>query len=122
MVLTIISHGVKYEFKFEKGVFFMTRVQKIILFVVVFGPICLMASTDTKFGADVLNQQTDAIKNFLFGAPMRIAGVFGGAYGFLMSIASSSFRPLLIFGGIGLAANFVPIFVEKVFVSGMLLP
>jgi hypothetical protein len=54
---------------------------------------------------------------------MRLAGVFGGAYGVLQAVLAASVRPLITWGAIGLAVNSVPSFINGIFtVSGMLIP
>lgn len=62
-----------------------------------------------------LNSEVTKIKDFLFGVPVRAAGVLGGAYGLVMAVVTSSMRPLMVYGGIGLMANLVPKFIDLVF-------
>jgi len=82
----------------------------------------LLAQTTSDFASADFLDQSQKIQNFLFGPAMRIAGVLGGAYGLMQAILSSSLKPLVIYGGIGLAVNIVPKFIDGVFnVSGMLL-
>jgi hypothetical protein len=70
-----------------------------------------------------MGEHTSKIQNFLFGPPVRIAGVLGGAYGLLQSVLTSSIKPVITFGGIALAVNLIPKFVDAVFnVSTILLP
>jgi len=81
------------------------------------------AQTATDFASADFLDQSEKIQNFLFGPAMRIAGVLGGAYGLMQAILSSSLKPLVIYGGIGLAVNVIPKFIDGVFnVSGMLIP
>lgn len=82
----------------------------------------LAATTTDAFGSKDLNAQAETFRNFLFGPPVKIACIFGGAYGLLQAVLTSSIKPLLLYGGIALAANLIPKFVENIFVSGMLLP
>ena len=83
----------------------------------------LMATTTDSFGHNAIQTHATNIKNFVFGAPIRIAGVIGGAYGLVQSFLSSSPTPFLTFGGIGLVANIIPTFIDNVVgVSSMLLP
>ena len=79
----------------------------------------------TEFGAQEMLTQADRIKDFLFGPAMRFAGVLGGAYGAIQAVLSSSIRPFVAYGGIGMAVNLLPSFVNGVFgggVAGALLP
>lgn len=94
--------------------------QLALLFLLIL-PLKLMANT-THFGAQEFSQQADLIKSFLFGPALKLAGIFGGAYGLLQSIITSNVRPLLTFGAIGLAVSLMEKFINAVFVSGMLLP
>lgn len=89
----------------------------------------LMATTDGGAGRGLaqtsaqLAAQSDQILAFLFGPAMRLAGVFGGAYGVLQAVLAASVRPLITWGAIGLAVNSVPSFINGIFtVSGMLIP
>lgn len=83
----------------------------------------VFAATATDFGGTAIVEQTTKVQTFLFGPPLRIAGVMGGAYGLIQAILSSSLKPLIVFGGIGLAANIVPKFIDGIYgVSGMMLP
>lgn len=80
----------------------------------------LMAQTSTHFGgADVTSKAND-IQQFLFGPAMRFAGVLGGAYGVLQAVLTSAMKPLIVYGGIGMAANIVPKFIDNVF--SLMLP
>lgn len=100
---------------------------KLLAFVVLaimtatFLPIELFATT-TDFGAAGFTQQTTKIQNFLFGPAMRLVGVFGLAYGIMQGIATGSVKPFLVGGGICLTVCVMPVFIDAVFVSGMLLP
>ncbi|MFQ5729704.1 MAG: hypothetical protein ACE5GN_05025 [Waddliaceae bacterium] len=82
----------------------------------------LFATQSNDFGAADIADQSNKIKDFLFSTPMKVACVFGGAYGLFQAIMTSAIRPLLLYGGIALGANIMPKFVDSVFVSGMLLP
>ena len=99
----------------------MRTLFKLSLLLALAAPVCLMART-TDFGAAELSKEANKIKDFIFGPPLRIAGIFGGAFGLLQTIMTSTVRPLLLYGSIGLFANFMPTFIDNVFVSGMLLP
>lgn len=86
-------------------------------------PEALLAAGADAFGAQEMNQQANQIKGFLFGAPLKIAGILGGGYGLIQALLSSSPKPLIVYGGIGLACTLVPKFIDGVFsVQGMLLP
>lgn len=81
------------------------------------------AQTATEFASKEFLEQSTKIQGFLFGPAMRIAGVLGGAYGLMQAILNSSLKPLIVYGGIGLAVNLIPKFIDGIFnVSGMLLP
>jgi hypothetical protein len=85
-------------------------------------PLELVAQT-TDFGSAEIVSQATKIQQFLFGPTMRLAGIIGGAYGLIQAILSSSLKPLLVFGGIGLAVNIIPKFIDGIYgVSGMMLP
>jgi hypothetical protein len=72
-------------------------------------------TTNTAFGGNHISDEATKIKGFLFGAPMRFAGILGGAYGVLQAVLTSSVKPLLIFGGIGMGVNVIPKFIDGVF-------
>lgn len=72
-------------------------------------------TTTEKFSAKEINNHTAAISDFLFGPVAKITGVLGGAYGLLSAVLTSSIRPLVTFGGIGLGVSVVPKFIESVF-------
>lgn len=79
--------------------------------------------TATDFGGTEIVAQASKIQAFLFGPTMRVTGVIGGAYGLIQAILSSSIKPLIVFGGIGLAVNIIPKFIDGIYgVSGMMLP
>ena len=78
------------------------------------------STTDRAFGGDEISKQADTVKSFLFGAPMRFAGILGGAYGVLQAVLTSSMKPFIVYGGIGMAVNIVPKFIDGVF--SILLP
>jgi hypothetical protein len=81
-----------------------------------------LASTGEFAGQDFVSQ-TDKIKNFLFGPATKLAGVVGGFWGLAQSVMSSSVKPLIFYGGVGLAVNLVPKFVDNVYsATGALLP
>lgn len=91
--------------------------------VVVLLPIGLFATTVQDFGGEGIIKESSRIQDFIFGPPMRIAGVIGGAYGLVQAILSSSVKPLMVFVGIGLAVNIIPKFIDGVYgISGMMLP
>jgi hypothetical protein len=77
-------------------------------------------TTDSAFGGNHISTEATKIKSFLFGPPMRFAGIMGGAYGVLQAVLTSSVKPLVIFGGIGLGVNIIPKFIDGVF--SILLP
>jgi hypothetical protein len=76
--------------------------------------------TNDKFSGKEITDHANSISSFLFGPVARVAGVIGGGYGLVTSIITSSIRPLITFGGIGLGVNLVPKFIDTVFT--MLLP
>ena len=107
--------------------------KKTILTCVMLGVISVLISTEVfaqtagqataGFASQDFLDQSSKIQSFLFGPAMRITGVLGGAYGLMQAILSSSLKPLVIYGGIGLAVNLIPKFIDGVFnVSGMLIP
>ncbi len=94
-----------------------------VLMLCVLGSSALFAQTAADFGGVEIVAQTSKVQNFLFGPTMRIVGVIGGAYGLIQAILSSSLKPLMVFGGIGLAVNIIPKFIDGIYgVSGMMLP
>lgn len=93
------------------------------LIVLAIFPLDLSAASSSDFGADAISSEGDRMMKFLFGAPMKVAGILGGAYGLVQAILTSNVKPLLTFGGIGLAVNIAPKFIEGVFnARGILLP
>jgi len=70
-------------------------------------------------GKDII-AHADKISLFIFGPVAKVAGVLGGGYGLISAILTSSIRPLITFGGIGLAVALVPKFINSVFT--LLLP
>lgn len=62
-----------------------------------------------------LVKEANSIKTFLFGTPVKLAGSIGGAYGLVMAFVTSSARPLILYGGIGLCANMMPKFIDMIF-------
>jgi hypothetical protein len=85
-------------------------------------PTDMFAQTTADFGSQDFVTQSDSIKNFLFGPAMRVVGIVGGAVGVINSVLSTSIKPLLVYGGIGLGINLVPKFIDGVFnVSGLLI-
>lgn len=103
--------------------------KKLVLAVSLIGfSILLMTSSDlaavetnnTQFAANEINSHADNLSKFIFGPVAKVAGVLGGGYGLISSVVSSSFRPLITFGGIGLAVALIPKFISSVFT--LLLP
>ena len=95
-------------------------VSGLVFAVLAMAPYELVASVSSDFAGQELMEQSDRIQNWIFGAPVRLAGVLAGGYGLFTSIISSSVRPLLMYGAIGLTANVMPKFITSVFnVSGM---
>ncbi len=83
----------------------------------------VFAETTTDFGTSEFIAQSDKIQKFLFGPAMRIVGIIGGAYGLIQAIMSSTVKPLIVYGGLGLGVNLIPTFINNVFnVSGMMVP
>ena len=87
-------------------------------------PVDAIASTlQGGYNAAEIVTESNKIKDFIFGVPMRVAGIMGAGYGLLQAILSSSIQPLLVYGGIGLTVNIAPKFVDMAFsVSSMLIP
>lgn len=83
-------------------------------------PTDLLAETSDKFGGAEITSKSHDIQKFLFGPPMRLAGVLGGAYGVLQAVLTSAMKPLIVYGGIGMAVNVVPKFIDGVF--SLILP
>jgi hypothetical protein len=73
------------------------------------------AQTTTDFASQDFLVQSGKIQNCLFGPVTRIAGVLGGAYGLMQAILTSSLKPLIIYGGIGLAVGLIPKNIDGVF-------
>lgn len=91
--------------------------------ITILGMQSLLAQTAPDFGGVEIVAQSTKIRDFLFGPTMRVAGVLGGAYGLIQAILSSSLKPLIVFGGIGLGVNIVPKFIDGIYgVSAMMLP
>ncbi len=85
-------------------------------------PLEVFATVSSDFAGQELMEQSERIQNWIFGAPVRLAGVMAGGYGLFNSIITSSIRPLLMYGAIGLTANVLPSFISSVFnVSGIMI-
>lgn len=81
------------------------------------------AETVDTYGSAAMQTQATTIQGFLFGVPMKIIAILGGAYGLFQAFVSATVRPLLTYGGISLGAGLVPTFINGVFnVAGLLLP
>jgi len=99
----------------------ISRTGNVIPLLACFSAIFLLMQTsgyaaDTSaFDTGQIAQETEKLRAFLFGPGVKIVAIFGGAWGIFQSIISGSIKPLLIYGGIGLAANFLPKFIEMVF-------
>ncbi len=87
-----------------------------------FLPSELLANIGTEFGGKVIQEQTDKLQAFLFGPILRMVGIFGFVGSFVHGIAKSSFSPILTYGVLCLAIVIVPLFINSIFVSGMLIP
>lgn len=62
-----------------------------------------------------LNTETNKIKDILFGGTVRkIAVTLGFGAGLFQAFMSGSIRPLMIYGGLGLAVCFLPKVVELI--------
>ena len=60
-----------------------------------------------------LNAKSDTISNFLFGGTVRkVALTLGMGAGLFQAFMSGSIRPLLIYGGLGLAVAYLPAMVN----------
>jgi hypothetical protein len=91
--------------------------------VMLFVHASLLGQTTVEFGAADIDAQSDHVQNFLFGTVLRILGTFGAIGSIAHGIATSSFKPMLSYGAIGVCCAFIPAFINGVFnVSGMLLP
>lgn len=102
---------------------------KEFLFFLAVGLLIYMAmpadvfATTGRYTNTGLEAEAEHLSGFLFGPPIRIAGLLGGVYGLIQSIFSSSITPLLIYGGLGLGANMMPQIVKVLFpATTMLLP
>ncbi|NGX47090.1 MAG: hypothetical protein K1000chlam3_00459 [Chlamydiae bacterium] len=96
----------------------ISRGGSIIPFLACFSAIFLLMHTAMyadAFDTGQIAQETDKLRAFLFGPGTKIVAIFGGAWGIFQSIITGSIKPLLIYGGIGLAANFLPKFIDMVF-------
>ena len=96
------------------------RYFKILLFLFLVGvfllsPEVILADSSKDFGAAEMNARAADIKKFLFGPAMRLAGILGGAYGMLQAVLTSSIRPLILYGGIGLSIGLMETFIDAVF-------
>lgn len=90
-----------------------------IAFFVMQGDLSAVETT-SKFSSSDISSHADDISSFIFGPVARVAGVLGGGYGLISAVLSSSVRPLVTFGGIGLGVALVPKFINSVFT--LLLP
>lgn len=76
--------------------------------------VAVMAVQSSGFCADEastgeLNQLTENVVETMFGSWVRkTALAFGGGAGLFQSYMSGSIKPLLTWGGLGLAVNFIP--------------
>ena len=86
--------------------------------VTAFLAICVLPNmgfaADNFGGADITTKANE-IKDFLFGPVLKVAGIFGGAFGLYRAVATSSIGPLTTYGGIGLGANLIKVFIDKVY-------
>ncbi len=57
--------------------------------------------------SNTLTDDIQNIKDTIFGAPFKIAGVLSGAYGTFQTIMTASPKPLMMWGAIGLIAAFM---------------
>ena len=74
------------------------------------------------YASKALLEEASKIQGWIFGAPVRIAGILAGGYGLFNSILTSSIRPMVVYGALGLVSNVIPKFIDSVFVgSGMLI-
>lgn len=72
---------------------------------------------------DQFINKAEEIKGFLFGNGMRCVAIGSGALGLFRCFASSSGKPLLVYGGIALGAGLLQAFIDGMFpVAGMLIP
>lgn len=60
-----------------------------------------------------LNAMTDSIVKTIFSPWVRRSILaFGGGFGVFQSISAGSWKPLLVWGGLGLTVNYVPKMIE----------
>jgi hypothetical protein len=62
-----------------------------------------------------LKDDVTRLRDTIFGMPMKIAGIMGGAYGIFQSILTSSPKPFMMWGAIGLIAIFMNKIVSALF-------
>lgn len=94
-----------------------------VLALVILMPEVLMASTvkaDAAFGAKDLDTFAQKLSDFLFGAPAKVAAIFGGAAGLFKGFIQGSFSTALTWVGMALCVGVAPTFINGVF--SMILP
>lgn len=73
----------------------------------------LMHSQGFCDGADPIDGVTKTVIQTIFSPWVkRSALAFGGGFGLFQSFASGSFKPLLTWGGLGLAVSYIPTLIE----------
>jgi len=75
----------------------------------------LFAAADDSFGSAEILKQAGHIRAFLFGPVLKIVGIAAAAWGLIQAFASSSLKPIWIFGGIALASLLLPKFIDGIF-------
>ena len=74
-----------------------------------------MFAADDHFGSTEILKQAGSIRAFLFGPVLKIVGIAAAAWGLIQAFASSSLKPIWIFGGIALASLLLPKFIDGIF-------
>jgi hypothetical protein len=72
------------------------------------------SSTEKQIEKELITKHNE-IKSILFGPVAKIVAAVGALYGIVASFIGSTLRPLIIFGGIGLAASFAEKFINIIF-------
>lgn len=71
-------------------------------------------SAEKKIELELISKHNE-IKSILFGPVAKIIAAVGALFGIVASFMGSTLRPLIIFGGIGLAASFAEKFINIIF-------
>jgi len=98
---------------------------KNLIFMVMFGLVAVLLMHTDAFAAGSTEKQIEQelvikhneIRSILFGPVAKIVAAVGALYGIVASFIGSTLRPLMVFGGIGLAASFAEKFINLIFGS-----